>query len=480
MARHARRTHIAFKALPTERASINSNATVTDGHAKRVPRSLPYLGAAAAGVAGLFVERIGSARMLRSYRLARLRALLRHSYETVPFYRERFQSAGFHPDQFRTMEDLQRVPITRKSDLRLAAEQDVLASDCDPARLHRHGTGGSTGTPTEVRFTPFEDRLLRVMRIQANMRFGLRPWDRRITSVVRPSSRSGLLEQFGILRSRDINAYSPWEEIRDGVRQFGPDVIRGYSSVLASLADKLTDEDRLYIRPRFITTDSENLTELARTRIEAGFRAPVFDVYDCWECNVIAYQCRRGNGYHVMDTSLVVEVLNEDRPVSPGECGEIAFTSLHAWAAPLIRYMPGDIVEQGPAQCSCGAPNSCLAKICGRTHDRFCLPDGRTLHPKLLSTWIYSICPLLRLYQIVQEAPDRIVVKLQPNPGTQLPPEKVQTMRNGMTHFLGESVTLVINLVDDIPLEPNGKFRPYLCHVDVGRSAEDLVRTGIA
>ena len=181
MARHARRTHIAFKALPTERASINSNATVTDGHAKRVPRSLPYLGAAAAGVAGLFVERIGSARMLRSYRLARLRALLRHSYETVPFYRERFQSAGFHPDQFRTMEDLQRVPITRKSDLRLAAEQDVLASDCDPARLHRYGTGGSTGTPTEVRFTPFEDRLLRIMRIQANMRFGLRPSDRRIT-----------------------------------------------------------------------------------------------------------------------------------------------------------------------------------------------------------------------------------------------------------------------------------------------------------
>ena len=49
-----------------------------------------------------------------------------------------------------------------------------------------------------------------------------------------------------------------------------------------------------------------------------------------------------------------------------------------------------------------------------------------------------------------------------------------------MTHFLGESVTLIIKLVDDIPLEPNGKFRPYLCHVDVGRSAGDLLPTEIA
>ena len=128
--------------------------------------------------------------------------------------------------------------------------------------------------------------------------------------------------------------------------------------------------------------------------------------------------------------------------------------------------MPGDVVEQGPAQCPCGAPNSSLAKIYGRTHDRFRLPDGRLLHPKLLSTWIYNLCPLLRLYQIVQEAPDRIAVKLQPCPGVQLPPEMVETMRNGMTRFLGEDVTLLVNLVDDIPLEPNGKFRPYRCYLE--------------
>lgn len=446
------------------------HTTAAEAYHGPVPRSRPYLGAAAAGVAGLFVEGLRSPRLLRKYQTVRLKALLRHSYNTVPFYRNRFDAAGFHPDQFRTMDDLQRVPVTHKSDLRLVTGDDAIANDCDPARLLRYGTGGSTGTPTEIRFTSFESRLLRIMRVQANMRMGLRPWHRRTTSVVRPSTNKGLLEYLGILRSQSVNAYSPWEEISSEVRKFGPDIIRGYPSVLAALADQLNDEDRLYVRPRFITTDSENLTDLARMRIERGFRAPVFDIYDCWECNVIAYQCPRGGGYHVMDASLVVEVLNDDKPALPGECGELTFTSLHAWAAPLIRYMPGDIVEQGSDQCSCGAPNSCLAKIYGRMHDRFVLPDGRSIHPKLLSTWIYNLCPILQLYQIVQETSDRIVVKLQPNPGAQPSSAMLETMRTGMTHFLGDGVTLVIDLVDEIPVEPNGKFRPYRSYLDHGGS----------
>ncbi|HZT30354.1 MAG TPA: hypothetical protein VFA33_10750 [Bryobacteraceae bacterium] len=93
-------------------------------------------------------------------------ALLRHAYAKVPYYRRRFDNAGIHPDQVRTLEDLRRVPITLKSDLRALPEEDLLARDCVPNRLLRYGTGGSTGVPTEVCFTRFEDRLLRLMRIQ--------------------------------------------------------------------------------------------------------------------------------------------------------------------------------------------------------------------------------------------------------------------------------------------------------------------------
>jgi phenylacetate-CoA ligase len=427
----------------------------------------PYLGAAAAGVAGLIVERFGSARVLRRYQTARLRALLRHAYKTVPFYRRRFDQAGFHPDQFLTLDDLQRVPITRKADIRLATDEEAIASDCDPSRLRRYATGGSTGEPTKLRFTPFEDRLLMLFRLLATMRLGLRLRDRRTkmsTDLLVPSK----IEEHFILPSQIVYAFQPQEQMRANLCQFKPDVIRGFPSVLASFADQITDEDRLHLRPRFLTTDSENLTDLAREQIERAFRAPVFDMYDSFECNVIAYQCTRGEGYHVIDPAVVVEVLDEDRPVQPGESGEVALTSLHAWAAPLIRYMPGDMVERGPSQCPCGAPNSTLAKVYGRTHDRFLLPNGRSLHPKYLGVVLRPIMPMLRLYQIAQEANDRVVVKLQAVPGVEIPLEKLEILRKGMARHLGEGVTVLINVVDDIPREPNGKFRPYRSYLNQG------------
>jgi hypothetical protein len=155
---------------------VSTTLSRTSSTPKSRSRSLayPYLGAAAAGIVGLAVERFGSPRVLRRYQTARLRALLHHAYETVPFYRRRFDQAGFHPDQFLTLEDLQRVPLTRKADIRLATDEEAVANDCDPSRLHRHITGGSTGEPTKLRFTPYEDRLLRMFRLLATMRLGLR------------------------------------------------------------------------------------------------------------------------------------------------------------------------------------------------------------------------------------------------------------------------------------------------------------------
>ena len=122
-------------------------------------------------------------------------------------------------------------------------------------------------------------------------------------------------------------------------------------------------------------------------------------------------------------------------------------------------------MEQGLARCPCGAPHSCISKVLGRLQDQFIFADGRQIHPQVFATPIYRLIPHLRRYQIVQEAMDRIVVKLQLSPMSPPMGKAIETMTGRMARDLGDAIRLRVEVVDDIPCEPNGKFRTFRCLV---------------
>jgi phenylacetate-CoA ligase len=419
------------------------------------------------GGLGALLASPSSRDALRSFQTRRLRALVRHAYERVPYYRGMFDRAGLNPHDIRTLEDLRHIPTSQRLDFADVAEDDLIARGTDPGSVVKYPTSGSTGVPMVVRCTRFESRLLQAFRMQVMMRMGLRVTDRRSFVIAsNGSDRPGILEAFGLFRGKHTNALWPRERIVAGLREWKPDVIRGYPSVLSSVASQLSDDDRRQIQPRFITTDSENLTPHMRLQIEQGFGVPVFDIYDCFECNVIAWQCPTGRQFHAMDAAVIVEILHEvGRPVAHGESGEAVLTPLHSWAAPLIRYRIGDLVERGLDQCSCGAPSSCLERVQGRLHDRFVLADGRCIHPQIFATAIYPHLANLRRYQFVQEDIDRIVLKLQPVPTAPLIPDQVEQIKQSMRRDLGDAIQLEVELAENIPAEPNGKFRTFRCLV---------------
>ena len=70
---------------------------------------------------------------LRELQERKLRRVVRHAYERVPFYRERFRHAGIHPEDIRTLEDLRCIPVTTKRDLQLAGPERTLAEGVDPS-----------------------------------------------------------------------------------------------------------------------------------------------------------------------------------------------------------------------------------------------------------------------------------------------------------------------------------------------------------
>jgi phenylacetate-CoA ligase len=421
-----------------------------------------------------------SREALLRFQTLRLRALVRHAYARVPYYRRLFDRAGLTPRDIRTLEDFRRIPISDRTDFSDLPEADVVAGGVGPGRIIRYATSGSTGVPMVVRCSQFESRLLRAFRMQVMMHSGWRLTDRRgfVLFGDDPPRGPSVLERLGLFRGKRTNAMWPRERIISDLRAWQPDVLRGYPSTLSSLAGLLTDSDRALIHPRFITTDSEQLTSLMRLQIEQGFRVPVVDVYDCYECNVAAWQCQAGDQYHVLDAAVIIEILTDGRPAIQGETGEVVMTPLHSWAAPLIRYRVGDLVERGTDRCPCGAPNSCIARVLGRLQERFVFADGRIVHPQVFASPVDRLIPNLRRYQIVQEAIDRVVVKIQLVPTAPPMTERIEEMTRKMAGDLGEAIHLRVELVDDIPCEPNGKFRTFRCLVPRERapSKEGQVR----
>ena len=403
-----------------------------------------------------------SREKLRDFQARRLRALVQHAYDRVPYYRDLFDRARLAPADIQTLDDLLRIPTSQKNDFSERPETEVVARGVNPRRIITYPTGGSTGIPMIVRCTRSESRLLQMFRMQAMMQLGLRVRDRRsFVTIIRGRDQSGPLQRLGLFPIRKTNAVWPSDRILADLRAWKPDVIRGYPSTLSSLAAELTDADRAAILPRCLVTDSENLMPHMRLQIETGFRAPVFDFYDCFECNVIARQCATGNQYHVLDAAVIVEIVRDGKPVRPGETGEVVITPLHSWASPLIRYRIGDLAVRGADRCACGAGHSCIARVEGRVQDAIALADGRLIASHVFIGPITPLYPNLRRYQIVQKAIDQIVITLQPIPGEPPSRARLDAFAATIRQNLGEAIRLDVELVDDIPSEPNGKFRTF-------------------
>ena len=97
------------------------------------------------------VER-ASVDELRALQLERLRRTLRHAWEGVPHYRKRFEAAGVHPDDLKSLDDLARFPFTTKSDLRENYPFGMFAVPRDQV-VRIHASSGTTGKPTVVGYT---------------------------------------------------------------------------------------------------------------------------------------------------------------------------------------------------------------------------------------------------------------------------------------------------------------------------------------
>jgi len=386
-----------------------------------------------------------------------LRALVRHAHARVPFYRRRMDAAGVRPEMIRTLEDLARLPIVSKADLRETPLSDLLAAGMRPDDCFLVETSGSTGEPTRL----YKDRgalfSVGAWASPPNIsRWVGRRARRLMTLFVRHEHtlEAGLVRSLprALLRVHEGDALAPPELQLRELNTHRPDLLITYPSVLRGLALVAKERGEPVHHPTAIVLSAEVFDAPTRRLAAEVFTSAYFNAYGSTEAGLMALECYHHRGLHVTGTRTIVELLHDGRPVAPGEAGEVVVTDLTNLATPIIRYAGlGDVAVWSPARCPCGRALPLLEVIEGRRVDAFVLPDGRIVHPYRLTLAIEHIDGVHR-YQIVQEAPDRVRVFLVGPAGDGVATR--QMVADAVAAILGPQVTIAVEPVAAIPPAP--------------------------
>jgi phenylacetate-coenzyme A ligase PaaK-like adenylate-forming protein len=126
------------------------------------------------GLHGLLCASRWSRDEVLSFQARRLRSVVRHAYERVPFYRRLFDQAGIRPEDIHGLSDLQRIPLTSRSHLQDLGPNDIVARGVNPDSLVVHRASGSSGAPLTIRRDWLEERLLLAYRLRTRLGQGRR------------------------------------------------------------------------------------------------------------------------------------------------------------------------------------------------------------------------------------------------------------------------------------------------------------------
>ncbi|HEX2529067.1 MAG TPA: hypothetical protein VHL31_22575 [Geminicoccus sp.] len=407
---------------------------------------------------------------VRAFQDERLRSLVAHAYENVPFYRQLFDRHGVRPGDIRGVDDIGRLPIVTKRDLREAPLPSLIARGHDLNRLLTINTSGSSGEPFVVRRSWLEQRLLYLFLLRAQRQLGRRFGDRiarlQLVRANHPKDNKIIgraLKRLGLDSGLILDIQAPPEVHLRQLRDYKPDILGGYPNALLRLGEHLDDEHKREIRPRMLFSTAEVLTPTMRERLHKLWSAPAYEVYASIELSVIAWECPTAGGLHVCDDAVILEVMQGDRPAAPGERGEVVVTALHAHAMPFIRYRLGDVVRRGPDTCSCGQPFSKIDSIQGRMRDYFRLPGGRWLHPLELSALMPDEADWISQRQFIQEREDHIVARLVLAPGATT--DRVAEFERRAAELVGQRATIQVEVVPEIERSRGGKLLAAASHV---------------
>jgi len=387
----------------------------------------------------------------------RMRSIIKHAYDNVPFYRRLFRRAGIAPEEISSVNDLRRLPIVTKEMIRDAPSSDILPAGLNPADLEVYQTSGSTGIPLKIFYTVADSMKLGAIGLRTFTENGMRLFHKR-ARIVHESifHKRSFLEQFGVLRMYDYSALLEPREIVARLTQLRPHVLEGYSSSITQIAETTRQMGVKSINPELIVTYAEVLDEKSRKLIGSIFGVEPIDQYGAHEARTIAWECPEHAGYHINIDALAIEFLNDGEQVGAGEKGKVVITNFFSHAMPFIRYDLGDLATPIDDDCSCGCHLPLMRSVEGKITDFVVLRSGRLISPHMIKKAL-GLRQGIKMFKVTQPSYDTLIVSVVQD---QTFSERIEKeIRVDLRYILGGEIDLKIEYPEKIDVPLTGKYR---------------------
>ncbi len=393
----------------------------------------------------------------------RLHRLVRKAYQ-IPFYRERFDKAGVRPEDIVTGDDLAKLPVLTKDELR-----EWMASEIEKPKYRDYivdTTSGSTGKPLSIMMSPREKAYMKANWLRVMLVAGYNPFTGKTMSRINAhdenvGSRDTFLQRLGILRRAYLDQYAPEEEMIRQINAYRPDFLYLNKSELMRLVLYCKRTGTRVWHPRFYDPISEKVTENDRRLFKEVLGPGLIDAYGSAETGSCLLRLRGKKNYIIHYDSFVVNVIDDEGNLA--DEGRLVITPLYKTDLPLINYQIGDSAV-------CAEKNGLryVKDIKGRLNDYFYYENGEVTSFFEVTPVIAHCSDILQI-RFIEETYDLIHVQIVRDENAKMSREEIETyVSSNLNKIFKKPFEFEFEWLDAIPPDPNGKLRMIVSKVKPG------------
>jgi phenylacetate-CoA ligase len=345
---------------------------------------------------------------LRKFQLEKLKETVAWAYEKIPFYQKKLDEKGVKPGDIQKLEDVAKLPVTVKDDLRDNYPFQLCAVPLkDVVRVH--ASSGTTGKPITGPYTADDLDQWTECMTRNFYAAGVRSDD-----IIQNAYGYGLFtgglgfhQGAGRIGATVIPTSSGMTERQISLMQdFGATVLCCTPSYALTIAERSAEMgvDMRKLPVRVGIFGAEPWTVQMRQEIEERLGIKAMEAFGLTELGGpgVSYDCEVQNGLHINEDHYLAEVVDPDtfEPLPEGEKGELIFTSLQRRAMPMIRYRTKDITRLRREACACGRTFLKMEKLSGRTDDMLII-SGVNIFPSQIESLLLDIPEVEPQYVLV-------------------------------------------------------------------------------